>query len=121
MIPALRRQRQAIFYEAKSSLVYVASSRPARASKRDPASKNKKYTEQNKHHLDSVKPQLVEKKKQRVKHPIQNQRQQTLATPEGSLRSDRAVACSIQMNAAQDTGLVCSRVHWSIRGSQRSW
>lgn len=32
LTPALRRQRQAIFNEAKSSLVYVASSRPARAS-----------------------------------------------------------------------------------------
>ena len=38
MIPALRRQRQADLHELEASLVYRVSSRPARATQRNPVS-----------------------------------------------------------------------------------
>ena len=41
LIPAPRKQRQADIYEFKASLVYTASSRTARATRRNPMSNNK--------------------------------------------------------------------------------
>ena len=42
LIPALRRQRQADLCEFKSSLIYRASSRAARATQRNPVLKKQK-------------------------------------------------------------------------------
>jgi hypothetical protein len=42
LIPAFMRQRQADFCKFEASLVYRPSSRPARATQRNPVSKNKK-------------------------------------------------------------------------------
>jgi hypothetical protein len=42
LIPALEKQRQANFSEIEASLVYRASSRTARATQRNPVSKNQK-------------------------------------------------------------------------------
>ena len=40
LIPALKRQNQVDIHEFKASLVYRASSRTARATQRNPVSKN---------------------------------------------------------------------------------
>jgi hypothetical protein len=48
LIPALGRQRQARISEFKASLVFTVSSRTARATQRNPVSKNKKQTKKKK-------------------------------------------------------------------------
>jgi hypothetical protein len=48
LVPALLRQRQVDLYEFEASLVYRVSSRTARATQRNPVSKNKnKQTKSN--------------------------------------------------------------------------
>ena len=46
VIPALERQRQVDFCEFEASLVYKASSRIAKATQRNPVSKNKQTNKQ---------------------------------------------------------------------------
>ena len=46
LVPALRMQKQADLCELKSSLVYIVSSRPARATQRNPVSTTTSTTNQ---------------------------------------------------------------------------
>lgn len=49
LIPALRRQRRVDFCEFEASLLYIASSRPARVMQSDPISKQNKNKQPKKH------------------------------------------------------------------------
>ena len=51
LIPALGRQRQADLCEFKASLVYIVSSRPARATQGNPVLENKKMKKRRKSEL----------------------------------------------------------------------